>query len=81
MKLQSYPKNYSNYRRKAGSGRGVFPREEHTNWLSNAKWSTLKRYLQVALYRLNRLYLGIYESIHICMQLAGKNRGNEFGGV
>lgn len=29
---------------KAGSRRGRLPQEEHTNWLSNAKWLTLKKH-------------------------------------
>jgi hypothetical protein len=38
----------------------AFGREEPMNWLSNAKCSALKTYIQVAVYGLNRLYLGIY---------------------
>lgn len=34
--------------------------EEHTNWLPNTKWSVHKTYIHVTLYRLNRLYLGMY---------------------
>jgi hypothetical protein len=30
-----------------GVGEMVFLREEHTTWLSNAKWSVLKMYIQV----------------------------------
>lgn len=39
--------------------------EKHTNWVSIVKFSTLKTCIQVAFYRINRLYLGIYKHIHI----------------
>ena len=29
--------------------------KEHTNWLYNTKWPALKRYIQVTLYKWNRL--------------------------
>lgn len=41
----------------------VFPREGHTNWLSNAKWSAWKTSIQVTLFRVKQVvsrYLGIY---------------------
>jgi hypothetical protein len=38
----------------------VFPKEEHTNSLSIAKWSALKTYKELALHEVNSLYLGIY---------------------
>lgn len=47
-RVQSYTKNFRQLR-KAGSKRDVLPREEPTNWLSNAKWSVLKTYKYVAL--------------------------------
>jgi hypothetical protein len=47
-------------------GEIVFPRED-TNWLSNTKWSALRTYLKVTLYRLSMLYLGIY--VHICVYM------------
>lgn len=37
---------------KETEGEIVFPREELTNWLYNTKWSLLKKYGQVTLYRL-----------------------------
>lgn len=46
-----------------GVGEVVFIREEHTDWLSNTKWSILKTCIQVTLYRQNKLYLRI---IYIC---------------
>lgn len=46
----------------------AFPKEEHSNWLFGAKWSALKIYIQVTLYRLNQLDLRIYMYIHICIQ-------------
>ena len=36
----------------------AFSRKEHSNWLSTNKQSAMKTYLQVALYGLNKLYLG-----------------------
>lgn len=38
---------------------GVFPRVEHTNSLSDTKWSALKTYIQIKLYKPSRLYLRI----------------------
>jgi hypothetical protein len=35
----------------------VFFREEQTNLLSSAKWSALKTYIQIALFRLSRSYV------------------------
>jgi hypothetical protein len=46
--------------RKLGAREVILPREGHTNWLSSAKWSALKTYIQLALYGINRIYLGIY---------------------
>lgn len=43
----------------------VLPREEHTNWLFSDKQSAQKTYLQVTLYGINRLYLGIYTHTHM----------------
>ena len=50
------------------------------NRLSNAKWSSLKTYKHMKLYRLNKIYLGIYMQIqkHICMQFV--KRGKQFEG-
>ena len=57
-------KNYKQPRKLGGEV--VFPREEH----SSVKWSAWKSYIQVALYRFNRLYLRMYmyTFIHTCMQ-------------
>lgn len=46
---QTYTKN-SRQLMNAGAGEIVFPREEHTSWLSNTEWSALKTYI-VTLYR------------------------------
>ena len=40
------------------------PGKRHASWLSNTKWSTLKTGVQVTLYRLSGLYLGIYACSH-----------------
>jgi len=45
----------------------VYLREEQTNWLSSMKWSALKTYIQVALYRLNSIYVYICISIDVHM--------------
>lgn len=37
----------------------AFSREEHANCLSIAKWSSLKAWIQLILYKLNKLYLEI----------------------
>lgn len=39
----------------------VFPMEEHANWLYNAKQSAIKTYKQVALYKLNMVYLYMHK--------------------
>jgi hypothetical protein len=39
--------------------KAVFTLEEHAEWLSNNKWSFLKIYIQVTLYRPSRLHLRI----------------------
>lgn len=38
----------------------MFPREEHSNWLSSAKRATLRAHIQATSYGLSRVYLGIY---------------------
>lgn len=43
----------------------AFSKEEYTNWLASAKMSALKTYVQVTLYRLIGLYLGIFVYIQI----------------
>lgn len=47
------------HRVKLGIEEVVFLREEHNNLLFSAKQSSLKTYIQISLYRLNRLYLGM----------------------
>lgn len=42
----------------------VLPREEHRNWFSSSKMSALETYIQVTLYKLNRLYLRLYIIMH-----------------
>jgi hypothetical protein len=70
-------------------GEIAFSGEEYTDWLSSTKWSTLKLYMSVTLYRLRRLYVGmyiyiIYLSISIWMHIIAINffinekRGHEF---
>lgn len=46
-----------------------FPREEHSNWFSRAKWLALKIYIKTTLYRLNSLYVEISHTriAHICI--------------
>ena len=38
-------------------GEIILPRGEHTNWLSNTKWSVLKTYTKVTLHWVRRLHL------------------------
>lgn len=47
--LSSTERTVSN-RGKLGRGEAVLPKAEHTSSSSSTKWSTLKRYIQVALY-------------------------------
>lgn len=61
----------------------ALPREEHMNHLSSTKQTVLKTYKQLALYEVNKLYLGIYtcKHIYICMQhQLVKKGGHEFEG-
>jgi hypothetical protein len=60
-------------------GEIVFSKEEHINWLSNAKWSVLKTFMQVAGYRLSWLYLGIYihTNMHITAIIEQRSHGCE----
>lgn len=56
MKPQPYINDYRQLR-KARTGKGDIAQERaHTNWLFGAKLSVQKTDIQVALYRLNRLY-------------------------
>lgn len=68
QELQRY-KRTSRQLRNAENGRKSLPRKEHTNWLPSIKWSALKTYTKVTLYRkcIMHLYLGIFcMNIHIC---------------
>lgn len=71
---------------KAGSGKVVPPRDEHTNWLFSVKRSALKTYIQVTSYGLNKFYLGICMYKHTYMhviKISGR-RGRdlkEWGGI
>lgn len=49
-----------NYRHavKLEAGEAALPREEHTNWLPNAKGSALKTYTKARVYESDGLYLG-----------------------
>lgn len=61
-------------------GEVVFPREEHTNWFSNAKWSDFNIQIQLTLYSLRRLYVGIY--MHVTMISEGRGSLKEYmGGI
>jgi hypothetical protein len=51
-----------------------YPREVHTNWLSNTECSPLKRYIKVTLYRLSKLDLCIWK------RGGGKEEGEREGG-
>lgn len=49
-------------------GERVFPREKHTNWLSNTKLSALKTYMQITLYRrVGCIY--ILSNVHVHMHI------------
>lgn len=47
------------------------PREVHKNCLSSTKWSDLKPYVHVTLYRLESLfiYLVIHNKIYVCVTM------------
>jgi hypothetical protein len=55
-----FTKNYWQLRNAESEKKIIFPKEEHTNWLSNTKWSVLKICIQVILSKLGRLCLGIW---------------------
>lgn len=57
------------------AGEIVFLRAEHTNWLSNTKWSTLK--IQVTLYRLSSLDLRI-RNVYMYVRTINEKRGHKF---
>lgn len=84
IRPQPYTKNYKQLRN-AEHGRKVFSKEEHSNWLSKAKWSVPRAYIQVKLYRRSKLYLGIYIHTNMHIRAINKQRGSEFekqqGGV
>ena len=66
-RLQLHKNSYRELKN-ARNGKIVFPRENKTNWLSNTEWSSLKTYIQVTLYRLNRLYLILCKYMQICIE-------------
>ena len=52
-------------------GEIVFARVQHTNWISNTRWSALKTCIQITLYRHSRLVIyrnvwGICECVCVC---------------
>lgn len=47
----------------------VLFREEPSKWLSRAKRSFLKQYIQVTLYRLSRLYLHMCEYVFMLLHM------------
>ena len=54
---------------KCWEGRNSLPQKDHNTWLSNTKWSVLKTFIQVTLYRLSSLcwgYICIYIYIYAC---------------
>lgn len=55
---------------KLGVEEVVFPRKDHTSW---CVWSALNTYIQIAVYRLSRLYLQVYVYIHIYAITISKN--------
>jgi hypothetical protein len=58
-------------------GEIAFPKEERTNWLSNTnKWSTLKIYIPVTLYRHRMLHLLIYMCTHIHTKISTEKKRN-----
>lgn len=69
---------------KLGEGVVVPSREESTNRWSGSKWLSLKTHIQVTLYGLKRLYLGIYVYINICIYMCAitidVRRDHEFEG-
>lgn len=50
---------------KSGMGEVALLRKKHTNWQFDLKWSDLKAYIPITLYRLNRLYLAVNRCIQI----------------
>lgn len=38
----------------------IICRKDHTNWLSNVKWSVMRKYIHVTLYRLGSLCVEIH---------------------
>lgn len=61
MSSQLYAKTISNQERKGSGELNLFPKEGYINSLSNIKWSTLKKCIQVTLYFLSKVYLCIWE--------------------
>ena len=67
MRSQSYAKNCKRLRT-SRSRRNTISKGRAHQLLVQCQWSALKTYRQIALQRLNRLYLGIYTymDIHVC---------------
>lgn len=58
---------------KAGTWEMALPREEYINSCSVPNGQLGKTCIQIPLYRLDGLYLGIYMYIHVCIQYAYNN--------
>lgn len=50
-----------------------FPKAQHTKRLSHTKWSTLKAYTPVTLYRLSKLHTQEYTCIYMHMYICNSN--------
>lgn len=64
MRPQLYTKNYRQ-QSTAGRGRGCPPQGRTHQLVVNTKQLARKKYIQVTLYGLNSLYLGIHMNIQI----------------
>lgn len=51
----------------------VFPKAEHTKGLSQTKWSALKTYEPVTLYRVSKLYVQAYICIRMLAYVCNNN--------
>jgi hypothetical protein len=55
-----------------------FFRENQTNWLSSNKWSTLKTYIQVTLYRpIGCVFVYTYTYVHIRSHTQAQSKQKE----
>jgi hypothetical protein len=60
-------------------GEIVFPREEHTNWLSNTKWSVLKPYIYMSNMQTEQvIYRNIYVYTYMHATIIGEKRDYTF---